>query len=308
MTQTMGPAEFDAAELGLMQELAKCEAELDQVIAAAHRQAGDTRSYSGWGRNRVVSWQLTDDEAIQRSGAAERVANASYRISSFRTHIDDMEAVYRAAPWTRWYPCLNADGHIHSDDRACPTLHRNSQQTLMGWETRLSGQPVEVVIADLGPRLCSVCFPGAPAEHCQSLSDITRADRDAARAAKNAARDAALAVKNLTGPFITHDGDRITTVAALKAVVRKPAETVVEIEYYKTSEDASEAYKDMPERLAEYIARAEARLEGEKADMNRACEILAAREAAAPGSGWSQADIDKAVAAAVKRTRKAYFG
>lgn len=308
MTQTTTPAEFDAIELGLMQELARCEAELDQFIAAAHRRAGDTRTGSGWGRNRVVSWQLTDDEAIQQAGAAEQVASAGYRISSFRARIEDMEAVYRAAPWTRWYPCLNTDGHIHSDDRACPTLHRNGQQTPMGWETRLSGQPVEVVIADLGPRLCSVCFPAAPAEHCQSLSDITRAEREATRSAKNAARDAALAVKNLAEPFKTSDGERITTVAALKAVVRKPAETAVEIEWYETSVRAREAWKDMPERLAKYIARTKERLPGEQADAEAAVAILTAREAAAPGSGWTQEEAGKAVASATRRASKAYFG
>jgi hypothetical protein len=308
MTKSMTPAEFDAAEIELIGERDRINALADRIVQEAHGAAGDTRSFNGWGRNRVVSWQLSDDEALERSGRTGQHAAFREGAAALGRQVAAMEDVYRASPWTRWYPCLNADGHIHCDDRACPTLHRNGSETDMGWETRLSGQPVAVVIETLGPRLCSVCFPDAPAEHCRSLSDITRADREAARAARNAARDAKSAVKNLADyeSFRDHDGDRVTTVAAAKDAVRKPAGTAVELEWYR-SDAAARGFGD-PETLRNVILNVTERLAGEKADMERAYGILLAREAAVPGTGWTRKDADKAVASAARRARKAYFG
>ena len=56
------------------------------------------------------------------------------------------------------------------------------------------------------------------------------------------------------------------------------------------------------------MARLTEHLPAVQADARHANAILLAREAAAPGTGWTQADADKAVASAAKRTRKAYFG
>lgn len=324
----ISPAEFDAGELALMTELGKAEHELARLDDVIHHLVGDKKAPAGRGR---PAWQMTEDEVqwkltiLVTTGGDEYVPAVRMRpsdalaqsdelfgqVTHLRDRISDMEVIYRADPWTRWYPCLNDDGHIHSDASACPTLHRMGQLTSMGWETRLSGQPVGVVIADLGPRLCSVCFPAAPAEHCRSLSDITRADREAARNAKKTARDAALAVKNLTDSEAAMlreaTGERVTTVAAAKAVARQAAETAVELEWSR-SQDARRKWAGMEDRLAAYIARAEARLEAERAAAELASEILVAREAAAPGTGWTREDADRAVLGATKRTRKAYFG
>jgi hypothetical protein len=303
MTKTQTPAEFDATELAVMQDLAKADRTVDQVVEAAHRKAGDTY---GWTSRTAHGWQLSDEEAAELSGLKGTLAAAQYEVEELNRKITAMEQYYRADPWTRWYPCLNADGHIHSSHSDCPTLHRMGQETAMGWETRLSGQPVTVVIAELGPRLCSVCFPEAPAEHCRSLSDITRAGREAARTAKNAERDAKLAVKNLAETFVTFDRDRVTTVAEAKRLVRKAAETAVELEWAR-GEDVRTRWND-DARYANYIGNIAQRLEGERADAVKLSNILINREAAAPGTGWTWQEHDKAVAGATKRTRKAYFG
>jgi hypothetical protein len=304
VTKTQTPAEFDATELAVMQDLAKADRTVDQVVEAAHRKAGDTY---GWTSRTAHGWQLSDEEAAELSGLKGTLAAAQYEVEELNRKITAMEQYYRADPWTRWYPCLNADGHIHSSHSDCPTLHRMGQETAMGWETRLSGQPVAVVIAELGPRLCSVCFPEAPAEHCRSLSDITRAGREAARAAKNAERDAKLAVKNLAEPFLASDGDVITTVAAAKAAVRKAAETAVELDWHK-SEDGRSKWKGMEDRYNGFLLRMARRLAGEQADATALNEILINREAAAPGTGWTYVEFAKSVRATTARTRKAYFG
>jgi hypothetical protein len=323
VTKTQTPAEFDATELAVMTEVSVQERLLIPLNDTAHYLVGDLKAKSGFGARPY--WQLTDGEAEMRlhamaEGADEydlryrvhpsqllvKIVEARNVITGLNAQIAELEEVYRTFGWTRWYPCLNSDGHIHSSSSGCPTLHRMGQETAMGWETRLSGQPVEVVIADLGPRLCSVCFPEAPAEHCRSLSDITRADREAARTAKNAERDAKLAVKNLAETFVTFDRDRVTTVAEAKRLVRKAAETAVELEWAR-GEDVRTRWND-DVRYANYIGNIAQRLEGERADAVKLSNILINREAAAPGTGWTWQEHDKAVAGATKRTRKAYFG
>jgi hypothetical protein len=324
MTQAQSPAEFDAHELVLMNDLAGAERTLGAVLGHVHRMAGDTKARPG--RGSVPYWQLSDEEAAlaltamtangdeydyqarcRPSEALARLAQLAEHAASLRDAISKMERVYRENPWTRWYPCLNRDGHIHSDDRACPTLHRDGNMTDMGWETSLSGQPVAVVIEALGPRLCSVCFPGAPAEHCLSLSEITRAERQAARAEKAAAKAARTAVKELDVPFTASDGDKVKTVSEAKRLVREAAETAVELDWHR-SDDGRSKWKGMEERYPEFLLRVERRLARRQADAVKLNNILVEREILVPGSGWTWADSDKAVAAAVKRARKAYFG
>jgi hypothetical protein len=316
--------EHDTATFALMTEAWKTEAAIDRHRENMHRAVGDKRH----GLGRRSEWEMTfaqvcielgtlavcGNEKIEKS-AARMLQGDSELVSRFgelSAEISRMDAIFQVRPWSRYFRCLNTDGHIHSTLRACPTVRWD---TAMSWETQMSGlsansaiHGVEGQFEGLGETLCSVCFPEAPAEWCRTRSEVTRAEREAARAAKTAAREDALAVKNLAEPFITHDGDKVTTVAAAKALVRKAAETAVELEWYKTSEDARKPWKDMPERLAEFIARAEARLAAEMADARAVNKVLIAREIAVPGTGWFQAGSDEAVHRTVKRARKAYFG
>jgi hypothetical protein len=315
--------EHDTATFALMSEAWKTEAAIDSHRNNMHRAAGDKAQ--GYGRR--AQWQMTfaqvtielgalavcGNEKIEKSAARMLQADSELvsRLGELSAEISRMDAIFQVQPWSRYFRCLNTDGHIHSTFRACPTVRWD---TAMGWETQMSGLSADSAIhgiegqfEGLGETLCTVCFPDAPAEWCRTRSEVTRAEREAVRAAKTAARDAANAVKNLDRPFRTHDGDKVTTVAAAKAVVRKAAESQVELEWSR-SEDAIKRWGGDQERLNEYIARAERRLAAERADAAEVNEILIAREAAAPGTGWTREDADKAVAGAVKRTRKAYFG
>jgi hypothetical protein len=321
-SKTVTPAEFDAAEFDLIQRRDKAWSSLGRLMDIAHRMAGDRQRGFGTG-----SWQLTDGAAEMKLAAMAQGADSldlSMRkrpsevialivetrniIRELQQRIEDMEAVFRAAPWNRYFPCLNADGHIHASLRGCPTVRPG---TSMGWATQMSGltpdeaiHGVEGVFEGLGETLCSVCFPGAPAEWCRTRSEVTKAERAAAKAAKAEAKF----VKNLRPDeiFRTHDGERIETVAAAKALVRKPAETEIELEWNRS--EGAAIRSSYPERQVNMIASIEARLGAEGNDAGRANEILMIREAAAPGTGWTQADADKAVASAAKRAHKAWFG
>jgi len=315
--------EFDARELEYITRRDEVMLRLASFQDRVHPMVRDKRQRFG-----SRTWELTDQQAeelLEQHAAGDDAwdARISMRpsemiillaqtrdlISVLNGSIEAMENEYRKAPWQRYFPCLNADGHIHATLRACPTVRLD---TSMGWAVQYSGLTADEAIhgvpgefEGLGETLCSVCFPGAPAEWCRTRSEITRAEREAAKAVKDAERDAVKAAKNLAEPFRAWDGDRITTVAAAKAAVRRPAETQVELEWNKTLE-ASSRWEDQ-ESYQAFIARMERRLEMERADAVQLSYILIAREAAAPGTGWSRADQDKAFADALKRNRRAWF-
>lgn len=300
------PAEFDAAEVELIGERDRIDALADRIVQEAHGAAGDTRSYNGWGKSRVVSWQLSDDEALERSGRAGQHAAFREGAAALGRQVAAMEAVYRANPWTRYFPCRNADGHIHSSQRGCSTVRWDTD---MGWAVEMSGQDVATAVDWLGETLCSVCFPDAPARWCRTRSEVTRAEREAARAEKNAARDAKLAVKNLTAAesaeLSEYARERVTTVAAAKAIVREAAEAAVELEWIGT-DDGKARWAGMEDRYAAYAERARVRLAEKTGASLAADRILFAREAAAPGTGWTLAQSVKSVEGTIKRTRKGY--
>jgi hypothetical protein len=319
MTQQQMAA-WDAGTFELMTRQAQVRGRLESLVNAVHVAAGDKKD--GHGRNQA--WRYTDTDALlvvagmtTRDAARliQDVSHAEELIKLLGTQIGEREQVWENEGWwSRYFPCLNRDGHIHSSLRGCQTVYWDTD---MGWATGMSGLTADQAIhgipgqfEGLGETLCSVCFPEAPAEWCRTRSEVTRAEREAARAAKDAERAAAKAVKNLTGAETARfEGmaryDRPTTVAAAKALVRQPAETRIELEWNRTTE-ASSRWSD-PQQYAQFIARMEGRLAEEQCMAEVADDILFAREAAASGTGWTREDSDKAVASAVKRARSAYF-
>lgn len=311
------PEAHDKAQLALAQEADKARGRLEYLCSRAHAMAGDQRR----GMGRAYDWQMTDGEAFDRivkmtghstaivaRDAAELVKDIRHwqdEISRLRVEIGRMEDTWREHGWERYFPCLNSDGHIHRSLRGCSTVNYATQ---MGWETGLSGRPVEAAIAALGPRLCSVCFPEAPVEHCQSLRDITRGEREAEKARKAAEKAAADAVKLLAKAerFTSRrDGDRITKVAELKGLIRRAVEERVALEWVNGSAGVPKTGWD-PEFLARRRAN-QARYAQESAeDAAQAERILLAREDAHPGWGAAAADIARMRASKDKATRKEY--
>jgi hypothetical protein len=316
--------EFDAAEFELIVRRDQAFSLLARLQQQAHHMAGDKRR--GFGSTR---WEMTDGQAemavhctaegtdsyvpqygMRPSDLITQVVTARNAINELNASIEAAENEYRAyGGWQRYFPCLNTDGHIHATLRGCKTVYWD---TSMGWATQYSGLTTDEAIhgipgqfEGLGETLCSVCFPDAPVEWCRTRSEVTRTERMAAKAAKDAERDAVKAAKNLAETFRTWDGDRITTVAAAKALVRKLAETQVELEWNQTLE-ASRRWVN-PDLYNEFIARAEVSLACDRKDAEALGLILADREVTAPGTGWSRADQDKALADALKRHRRAWF-
>lgn len=255
-----------------------------------HAVAGDRRRMNGRACEWTMSITAVREVLVARSGDSNiRLAMAAAgalaeeekhtaEIAGALAEVTHLEAIYRDAPWSRYFRCLNPDGHIHSSARGCSTVRPT---TPMAWEVHLSGRPAEDAIADLGPTLCSVCFPDAPAEHCRKRSDIEREARDAARAA----REEAKFIKRLRPDEVFRTGgrfsERIETVAACKEVLRREVEFR---DYYGRGEH--------PEHRS-YIEGAA-----------KAAAVLLAREAAQAGTGATQEQISKIIASAVKRNIK----
>lgn len=301
MTQTIDPVQFDTQLFAHYQEHAKLEQQLKTLFNfKIHPMAGDKQESLGFGRGR--RWLLSDEDALSLvqhlageedlyvpqlgMRPSEIIGNHDQIIASAEAlwnAIVDAEQVWQEHRWTRWFPCLNADGHVHSTLRGCPTIDRGQYATQMGWATELSGTPLETAIqmppVGLGPRLCSVCFPEAPVEHCQSLRDITKAEREAERARKAELKF----VKNLRPQeMVFPDGSqfkdpyhgRVTTVAGCKDALR------VEVEYRDDYGRGERRNHAEAVRAADHATR-----------------ILLAR-------GVPQEEIDKIIESAVKRNRR----
>jgi hypothetical protein len=281
MTTTKTPVQFDTELALLYGNLALANGRRERLIATAHRLAGDKRD--SWQGN---AWGLSHAEVIEKvndlAAGADRLdlsvgaqpskllavlAAVDADAQAKRDEIEAMDAIYRTAPWSRFILCLSNGGHIHSAI-GCSTLRYD---TAVEWHPELSGLTVTEAVARLGPTLCSVCFPSAPVEWRRKRSDVDREAKAAAKAAKAEARF----VKALRDAEIFRvDGDRITTVAACKDVLRREVEFR---DYYGRGEHPSHAA---------YVTGAE-----------QAAKVLLAR-------GVTQAEIDTIIERAIVKNRK----
>lgn len=243
------------------------------------------------------------------------------RLAQVDKRSTELAKVYREHRWSRFFPAVtNSAPHIHSST-GCPTLHRGEHMTTMSWATQMSGTTEAEAVAQLDEALCSVCFPSAPVALREYVSKRSQAEADA-RAAEKAARSDAKSLKSLTEdetkafaelPGIERS-DVPTTVAAAKAIVRQPAETKAELDWYESGAAAKRMTEangwmdaDMVrETVARRIANRREWLVRETEAAELAVFILAKREAARPGSGQTREDSAKSQANAAKRAAKSY--
>jgi hypothetical protein len=92
-----------------------------------------------------------------------------------RNEIARLEDAYTG--WSRFFLVTSSTGHVHSSMH-CSTCRPT---TTYGWLPELSGKTERDAVDELGPTLCSVCYPSAPVEFT-SGKKLT-----AAQAAKRAA-------------------------------------------------------------------------------------------------------------------------
>ena len=85
------------------------------------------------------------------------------------TAVRECQAEYDTRPWSRFYLVTSSSGHIHSSVR-CSTCNKGRSHTQFALVPSLSGQDEAAAVADLGPALCSICYPSAPVEDREQAS------------------------------------------------------------------------------------------------------------------------------------------
>lgn len=184
-------------------------ARIERALNNIHYAAGD--SY----RRRYDSrsgWKMTDAEAIAQVAkiaagitySADEAQNDLDRLTAAGAELDQArDAKEMADKWVdngRWNRyAVVPGGHIHTND-GCFTLRWNTD---VRWAYQISGDSVADAIDAYGEALCSHCYPEAPV--AQTLGKvatdpnghpITRAEAQAALAAKEAEKAAKEAAKN----------------------------------------------------------------------------------------------------------------
>lgn len=297
---------YDTAHAELLGQLEDTHRSVDAAYNAAHRIAGDRKTWVG----RTQRWGMFDTAAIDatRVSAAdgdlqareviealdERIA----RRNGLLARIKVSNEIYRADPWQRFILCLSADGHIHATT-ACSTLRVTSQCV---WLTSLSGLTVAAAVAAHDEGLCSVCFSSAPVAWQEPRVRV-----DPAKVAAKNERAAKLAAKNLTDDEIFCAGsDRIETVSACERVIREAIDQAVEVEWYAT-DAARKNWTGSPEHFEQVRANVSRSLAEKQASARHATRVLIDREADHAGHGRTAEAIAKIEASKAKSSRKAWF-
>ena len=105
----------------------------------------------------------------------EKLEALALELGELHTEIVKLEQLYTG--WSRFFLVTSSAGHVHSSMH-CSTCRPT---TRYGWLPELSGKTEAVAVDELGPTLCTVCFPSAPVEYTEGKK-LT-----AAQAAKRAA-------------------------------------------------------------------------------------------------------------------------
>jgi nitrite reductase/ring-hydroxylating ferredoxin subunit len=130
----------------------------------------------------VASLSLIGLKALTPSVAIEAIAAGHPKVVAYDLHrvvdryeaaglaltdanlaVEEVEEEYRSRPWSRFWLVTTSNGHIHRSTH-CSTCNRRGRPTGFALVPYLSGQTAADAVADLGPALCSVCFPEAPVE------------------------------------------------------------------------------------------------------------------------------------------------
>lgn len=293
------PQAFDTAMAMLSDRMGDRMRAVAHLTAKLHDLAGDRKAYRN---TRVPVWGLSDLEVereAQRKAAHGDLAAANIlgqraseqaMLDAINFELANMNAVYLRAGnrWTRFYPSVTkSQPHIHRT-LSCSTLYPT---TVMRWAPELSGKTDEQAVADLDEALCSVCFKDAPVALREYVSRKSQDAQDERQAEKDA-RATAKAAKQLTEDEQREmgrdrHGDRVTTVAKLKEIVRDAVEVEVEIAFWATHSPAGWDTESLARRrsnLARDLPIAQER-------SRKAQDILRAREAAHEGWGAGAADI-----------------
>jgi hypothetical protein len=108
-------------------------------------------------------------EGLAPADAVDAYCAANVVLSEARVAVAEIDALYSAAPWSRYWLVTSSDGHIHRSCH-CHTCNKGLKRTGFALVPSLSGKESSEAVADLGPALCTACFPEAPVEDREQVS------------------------------------------------------------------------------------------------------------------------------------------
>lgn len=125
--------------------------------------------------------------ALAKSGQEDTLPHRSAqdRVNALEEVLKALEEVAYVYAWNRYI--VVPDGHIHNE-RGCSSLYITTVRQFLPDE---SGNTVGDMIKKYGEMMCTVCYPEAPADPAyKEAVRKSEAERDAARAEKDAVRQA----------------------------------------------------------------------------------------------------------------------
>lgn len=93
----------------------------------------------------------------------DRYEAAGSALTDAHLAVEEVNEEYQSRPWSRYWLVTTSNGHIHRSTH-CSTCNKGKSPTGFTLVPYLSGSTAADAVADLGPALCSVCFPDAPVE------------------------------------------------------------------------------------------------------------------------------------------------
>lgn len=171
---TATPVEIDTELARLHGELASLDQRLSVVIRTAHSLNGEKpvrhgrkHIYTGDVEKTLteLALKLADDQFDSYTkenvvDCIEKHDDLSKKFSATQAEIQAIDIEHSSRPWSRFIAVEG--GHLHSS-RFCAggTIRVTTQ---IGWHPELSGKTEAEAVAELGPLLCTHCFPSAPVE------------------------------------------------------------------------------------------------------------------------------------------------
>lgn len=171
---TATPVEIDTELARLNGLYIKLTQDRANEASTAHRLNGERAVYQG--RRRVytmpldttlveLALKLADKKILSHEvrkahEVIGRIAEIDKQIEANNAETELIDVEYARRPWLRFVSV--EDGHVHSGRHCAKGTIRVT--TKIGWHPELSGKTEAEAVAELGPLLCTHCFPTAPVE------------------------------------------------------------------------------------------------------------------------------------------------
>lgn len=162
----------------LNRDYSRTEDRLSRTIADIHGFAGDRprhREPFKLTYAEALAKALSDYE-VSASHLSAKVDEFRAEMSRLRLRINELNALFAAERWSRFF--IVPGGHIHSS-MDCSTCNKMGQLTQFNWLPELSGKTEEDAVAAHGALLCTVCYPSAPVHWTNALEEAAKARKAA---------------------------------------------------------------------------------------------------------------------------------